>query len=269
MSSILDALNKLESERLENDNEAMVAQAQAVDEDTAARELMGGRFIGERVTIRLRPFTLMVTLIVIAVGFGAASIAAFIWLTGDGGAPLDSGRSVRVAAMPPANPSPSAAEFIADEEVREPLREPSLPEPEPDPPQESSLARNTPVENETPPNSQPPSAPVASPAPIEAPEPEPEPAPARAAPVPVNDLNPQELPRLSVSERQEYGLEPFNLNMVLPADEARPRALAIINYGKVYVGNRIGDSQAQLIRVDADGVVIQILSTGQRYFEEF
>jgi hypothetical protein len=74
-----------------------------------------------------------------------------------------------------------------------------------------------------------------------------------SGPVDINTL-----PRLSVHERESFGLDAIRLNVLRPADKNQPDALAIINLKKVYVGEMIPGTQARLIGVDSGAIGVEL-----------
>ncbi len=82
---------------------------------------------------------------------------------------------------------------------------------------------------------------------------------------PVPD-NLRSLPQLRNTERNRHGLEGMRINMLREPSDSRPNALAIINLNRVFVGERIPDTNARLIGVEARGIAIEILDSQERYF---
>lgn len=121
-----------------------------------------------------------------------------------------------------------------------------------------------------------PSLPTPAPAPVQE-RPTPEPAPIVAAaprkpvlPVKINTeplpLEIRNLPMLSRTQRTQYRLEGIQLNMLNPAGPTRPLGNAFINLEKVFVGEFLPGSNAKLVDVTSHGIAIEIQSTGQRYY---
>ena len=296
MSSILDALNKLEQEKA-------VAQAVEVDVDPAlaAQELLGQDFLRDRVAVQVRP----VSLIAAFVAFSLVLVGLSVWI------------SLILRPAPEAPASPLASGSVAAERVAvvprelEPVREagPVMPEftnvgvamPVPEPAAEVSLdpvpisdPADSPDTGASPSASQPPDtsetpAPeftnvaVAAPAreqvarveTVESVEEPPKVATEAASgsnadEAPVLPEDAHTLPILSSAIREKYNLGNLKLNMVWPADlngsYGRPYDLALINRMKVQVGDRIPATNVRLVKVEQDGVAIQIIGTLKYFF---
>lgn len=84
-----------------------------------------------------------------------------------------------------------------------------------------------------------------------------------SAPVP-DDI--RTLPVLSRSERSQYRLEGLTLNMLNEASATRPLGNALINLEKIFIGETLPGSNATLIEVKSHGIAIEIMSSGQRYY---
>ena len=74
----------------------------------------------------------------------------------------------------------------------------------------------------------------------------------------------EKLPLLTESERVRLGLPPIKINIVGVPNNRTPRASALINMQKVYVGENIPNTEARLIDVDLHGVGLEI--RGKRYY---
>lgn len=337
MSSILDALNKLEGEKEEaNDRRASAA----FDEEAAERELIGTTVLSGPITIRLKPMTLVLLAVGFSVVLAAISVGTFAILTANRAQPSENEPqfasalpNVQTAPIPAFEaPEPDPAPAVAIPEDIDSGDQPTAAEPVA--PEETSTASSSPpVEDSTETVAEPaaervskPAVETATPEPPAAnienepePEPAPEPAPVEVEPVsdPVLDSEPvsnpitgaetetpapkeepartmtaraseqppnpaqpapqqavvayEDLPRLDARTRASFGLqqENFRVNMVRPVSEFHPRALAIVNMEKVYIGQRIGETGAKLVHVQSDGVAIEIVATGDRFFEDF
>ncbi len=120
-----------------------------------------------------------------------------------------------------------------------------------------------------------PTQPTPPPAPVQE-RSTPEPVPVVAAPrkpvlpVKINTeplpLEIRNLPMLSRTQRTQYRLEGIQLNMLNPAGPTRPLGNAFINLEKVFVGEFLPGSNAKLVDVASHGIAIEIQSTGQRYY---
>jgi hypothetical protein len=87
--------------------------------------------------------------------------------------------------------------------------------------------------------------------------------PRKSEPLP-DDI--RSLPMLSRTERAQYRLEDMSLNMLNEANAQRPTGNAIINLEKVFVGETLPGSNAKLVDVRSHGIAVEILSTRQRYY---
>jgi hypothetical protein len=118
----------------------------------------------------------------------------------------------------------------------------------------------------------PPAVAIPAPAPQEARPPAPVAyaAPAQAKEVKVNNepLPPdiRSLPMLSRQDRGQYRLEGIQLNMLNEQGPTRPIGNAFINLEKVFIGEFLPGSNAKLIDVKSFGVAVEIQSTGQRFY---
>ena len=269
MSSILEALKKLEAEK--NAQVAFDEPAPVYQPDYSAPALVGNLGATSLAANRLLPFTLIVAgalCIVTLVGIFVL-LAVVLLQQGRPAAP-----PVEIAQAPPvATVQPPPAAAVAAESNENPEETPAAPEVEtvttvialpsepqiiskPDPPaRPAAPRRETPV--------------VASVATDVHYEPYvPEPAggsrgETRSAPLP-SDI--RQLPMLSRSERSQYRLEDVRLNMLNVANANRPTANAIINMEKVFVGETLPGSNARLIDVQNHGIAVEIMSTKQRYY---
>lgn len=88
----------------------------------------------------------------------------------------------------------------------------------------------------------------------------------KRAPIPVDLLT---LPVLKESDKERLGLGDIRINMVRPANKAHPYASAIINLQPVHIGERLPDSNAVLIGVDARAIAVEISNTGERFHIRF
>ncbi|MCH7959417.1 MAG: hypothetical protein IID08_04775 [Candidatus Hydrogenedentes bacterium] len=293
MSSILDALNKLEQEKA-----AAQAVDVVVDPALAAQELLGQDILRDRVAVQVRP----VSLIAAFAAFSLVLVGLSVWIS-------------LVLRPVPATPTESfASGSAAAERVavlrREPEPEtgPMIPEftnvgvamPVPEPAAEVSL---DPVPISDPPDTDAGVGPsVSQPSDVsEMPVPEftnvAVVAPVReqvartetvesveepskgatesasgsdADEPPVLPEDAHTLPILSSAIREMYNLGDLKLNMVWPADLSgsygRPYDLALINRMKVQVGDRIPATNVRLVKVERDGVAIQVIGTLKYFF---
>jgi hypothetical protein len=86
---------------------------------------------------------------------------------------------------------------------------------------------------------------------------------ASTAPLP-KDI--RSLPMLSRNEKSQYRLESVQLNMLNVAGPTRPLGNAFINLEKVFIGEFLPGTSARLIDVKGHGIAIEIQSTRQRYY---
>lgn len=70
------------------------------------------------------------------------------------------------------------------------------------------------------------------------------------------------LPRLTMQEREQLGLDSLRLNVLRPASKEQPDALAIINLKKVYVGEIIPGTRARLIGVESGAIGVEVETGG-------
>ena len=76
--------------------------------------------------------------------------------------------------------------------------------------------------------------------------------------------DPSVLPILTPSEQSRLGLPRLRVNFVSRASSSGPQPYALINYNKVYVGETIPETNARLVGVSVKGVGIDV--GGQKYF---
>ncbi|MCH7908780.1 MAG: hypothetical protein IIB38_04100 [Candidatus Hydrogenedentes bacterium] len=276
MSSILDALNKLEQEKA-------AAQVIEVDVDPvlAAQELLGQDILRDRVAVHIRP----VSLIAAFAAFSLVLVGLSVWIS-------------LVLRPVPATPTESSASGSATAERVAAVRREPEPETGPMIPEFTNVGVATPVPEPaagvSPSAAQPPDASkapvpeftnvaVAAPAreqvaraePVESVE-EPSKGATEAASgsdadeAPVLPEDAHTLPILSSAIREKYNLGDLKLNMVWPSDLSgsygRPYDLALINRMKVQVGDRIPATNVRLVKVERDGVAIQVIGTLKYFF---
>ena len=148
---------------------------------------------------------------------------------------------VAQATPPPAQPAPTQAN-------------PTSPAPEPAP----VVEKPAPVQTYTPPPAKPRPRPIPSPAPVVVSE-----VPRNAAPVVI-----EELPILRAADVTRLGLDDITINLLRPPGDRRPIGLAIINLDKVYVGDKIPGTSARLIGVSIEGIAVESTTSGAQYFFE-
>jgi hypothetical protein len=290
MSSILDALRKLEAERAANRQAEQ--QPREFRAETAEAELTGNTgghgWSGRHASpVLLVVGGLLVAVVLVTVSV-SASIAVMNARTPVGGTPSE----VHIAANPPLDPpqteAAAATAPAAAAEVQSPAPEasavvepapedvaPPVPEPAPEPVQAASPPVQVAQAGIVPPVSTtaapaPPvvSLPPAQPAPPPVVEPEapatatrtptqperaaprPSPPPPPSVPFKPEKLDVQSLPLLRPSERPRYGLEGVRMNMLRDISDTRPYGQAIINLDRVMVGDMIPNTDVRLIAID-------------------
>lgn len=306
MSSILDALNKLEQEKAQVEVPEEIERD--IDPRQAARELIGGA-PGQGRTLRLTPAAMLAGATMFMVAMIAISVGITVVILGG----RTSTAPVQSAAAVPAIVTEREVENAAVVEQPAPV----TPEPEP-----VAVAAVVPVEQKPEPvevivpvveKVEVVQAPIAvvetAPAPIEAvaiapmpvepveemrsPEPVPvrepeavvsrpaiaEPEPIVETPVVVARRDPvvepkpvpitdmRKLPPLTIAVTQRYGADPILINMISPASANRPHAYAIINRIKVTVGDPIGNSRLRLVQVENHGIAVE--AGGERFYVPF
>jgi len=269
MSSILEALKKLEAEK--NAQMVPVEEPPLYEVDYSAGALLGSGSYANPTRQRFASVTLVLAGGFFAVLLIAVSVLIAMLL-------LRNNQPPAVAATVPVAPltaqSSEAAAVAAIPALPPPVELAALPTPDTDTTVEEAPA---PVPERSP---APPRAPrtkeVTTVIPITAevryepyiPKPA---APAkadteatpRAKPLPA-DI--RQLPMLSRTEREQYRLENIALNMLNEANALRPTGNAIINLEKVFVGETLPGSNAKLVEVQSHGIAIEIMSTHQRYY---
>ncbi len=101
-----------------------------------------------------------------------------------------------------------------------------------------------------------------APAPVTVPPAE----PARAERVPYDASQRSSLPLMNETDRRRFGLSGTKINMVRPVTDANPYASVIINLVPVQIGEVIPNSTVRVIAVDMDGIVVEAVAGGERYF---
>jgi len=275
MSSILDALKKLESEKAGKERPVERAEIEAV---AAERDLTRRRRNPpEGEMVRVSSVALILGgLTAIAVLVSVSAVAALVIVRA-----MDDQRVVK-AVTPPVGAAPVQTAPFQPVPVMDVA--PSVPAPAPlepvasEPGFEEPAARVSAVE---------PVAPISEPVNWVQPEPAvaaPEnppptrsqratvPAPEAAAPPPAEEVAPigevdlATLPVLTESERIRLGLPNMKINIVGLPSKRQPRPSALINFEKIFLGEYIPNTRARLIAVDLRGVGIDV--GGMRYFLE-
>ena len=79
-------------------------------------------------------------------------------------------------------------------------------------------------------------------------------------------VDPASLPELRGSDRVRLGLENLRINVIREADAHRPDAVAIINLNRVFIGERIPATNAKLVGIARQGIAIEMVDSGERFF---
>lgn len=263
MSSILEALKKLEAEK-HAQQVAVEAPEPVYTADQMAQSLLGQFPDADPGPRRTSPLLLVLggslfTLLLIGV---SVSLAVFLLRTPPSATPAV--ETARAEVTPPPAPSEPAAPALSPDPAPEPEAEATVVTPVPIKIAEAAPAR------------------PARPAPRPAPEPEtpteapavedvryepyiPPPPAEKAAPAALpSDI--RTLPMLSRDERAQYRLDDININMLNEASPTRPLGNALINLEKVFIGETLPGSNATLIDVKSHGIAVEIMSTRQRYY---
>lgn len=251
MSTILDALKKLEQEKKSHAPPPVASIARIALNDAGFDDSDAGRRRGSPRTSILAWGGVLVAAVV-ATGWITANVMSARMAratveaparAGAGRAPANADAMVggRTDELPP-EPAVSALEFPEPtESVSATYVElVEIPKPIPMPP---ALQR-------------PPSKPTA-----QAPPTQPE---KRAEPELPGDINLSTLAILTETERVRLGLPVLKINIVGMPSRQNPRAAALINMQKVYVGEYIPNTNARLIGIELRGVGIEV--DGRRYY---
>jgi hypothetical protein len=76
----------------------------------------------------------------------------------------------------------------------------------------------------------------------------------------------RDLPPLRSAERARFGLESLKINMLREPSKNRPRGSVIINLKKVYLDERIPGTSARLVGVVSHGIALEVGSERELYF---
>lgn len=90
--------------------------------------------------------------------------------------------------------------------------------------------------------------------------------PARTERAPYDASQRSSLPLMNETDRRRFGLSGTKINMVRPVTDANPYASVIINLVPVQVGEVIPNSRVRVIAVYIDGIVVETVAEGERYF---
>lgn len=267
MSSILDALKKLEA-----DKAARLAQDEGMAADDLPDTAPPDEHAPESAPAPTHTFPIaglsvrmiIAGIAIFAVCLVAVSVTVSLLVT-------QRVAPTQVAAVAPTAPAPVAAPA---EVVPAPAEESVIEAAMPEPPLEVVVVDTpapAPVSPDKPSLPAPPKP--AAPAPVvvaEATLPSSPPPVAADTNIPlVKDMEPVDvdgLTPLRTTERIRYGLENMKINMLREPNVSRPNGLAVINLVKFYVGEVITGTRARLIGVEGHGIAIEMIDSGERYF---
>lgn len=280
MSSILEALKKLEAEK--NAQQIAVETPEpAYTSNQMAQNLLGNYSDPSPATRRLSPALLVLGGSLFTMLFIAITVSIAVMVLGNVQAP-----PAAVATAPGASSSAEPASNVVEQpamvaalvpEAQSAQEHPAIDTPPASEkaPQESTSAAVVPKASPKPrpapePAAEPYENSVVTPVPVvtearyEPYIPKPAASKERAsAPVP-DDI--RTLPMLTRSERSQYRLDALTINMLNEASATRPLGNALINLEKIFIGETLPGSNATLIDVKSHGIAIEIMSTGQRYY---
>jgi hypothetical protein len=305
MSSILDALKKLEEEKAaKRAKEGGYAQP-PVESLTPVPDLRRApHHAGNPAS--MNPRTLLLGIGAMSIALVAISVTVSVFLlrpsppavlaqappSAPAAAPTPAPVEATVAPVEsPAVPAPEVVAAPAPEAAAPQPAAPLAPKPAPEPvPAASEAPAPAPSQPAAPAPAPKPVPVVAAAAPAPEPEPEPEPTPlptlaelTRApepepapAPAPApeslraKDVAPVEdlkaLPELRSTDRMRHGLEAMRINFLRESAPQRPAAMAVINLNKIHIGEVIPGTTARLVAVERHGIGIEITSTGDRFY---
>ena len=301
MSSILDALNKVEREQIEEDEiingEVDAATAARYLYGSAARKRHGG---ARRRLFRWKTATGAAVMIVLTAAVAAALVMlgvippAMTSMIGEPapshGTPPGPADATSVAPQTSTELQPTVGEVNAEghgaaasipdapvdsaplEEGFQPL-DAQAPQPGPLAKAPSDMASHVPVpgvaeappQHHAPPMVEHPEIPRDyPPTPQVAPPRQDAPAPPSGAEALPEDLNIRSLPRLTPSEQARLGLPRLEVMLVGMPGDRRPRPSAMINFNKVFVKEYVPNTNVRLVAVDIRGVAVE--HNGRFYF---
>ncbi len=303
MSSILDALKKLEEEKAAR----KAVDVGSTDPETpleSFEEIPRSRRRQQQEEVRLSNKTILLLGGGLAVALVAVSVTVSLALMrSTAPAQVAMAQPAAPVAAPvaaptttPASAAPAAAAPLAESSPRveslppvakvvepapKPKVEPKAEAPKPKPaepkpaetkPEPAPRVAAVEPEQHPLPESFPPiaPAPVEEPAPAPAPAPEPEAAPEAQDSMDPKDVAPvadvKELPVLRTSDRISFGLENMRVNFLREATPNRPAAMAVINLNKIHIGEVIPGTKARLVAVEREGIGIEITDSGKRFY---
>lgn len=250
MSTILDALKKLEQEKESHAPPPVASIARiALDDDGFDDSDAGRRRGGPGKSI---------------LAWGGALVAAVVatgWITAN----VMSARMARATVDAPSRTgtaqAPIRADAVVDAKTDELPPEPTVSALEFPEPTESVAASYVELVEIPKPIPMPPALPRAASKTVQPPPTLPE---KRAEPELPGDIDLSTLAILTETERVRLGLPVLKINIVGMPSRQNPRAAALINMQKVYVGEYIPNTNARLIGIELRGVGIEV--DGRRYY---
>jgi len=255
MSSILDALRKLEQEKATREE---VAPASAVRQLTLEPDYDLDRDREPKSYTRAILISAVALLVLVSIGAGATAAVSIGMRRNE---PIQQQVASAVPVSPPPAPPSPTITTVQPVGVPDAAKEKAAAETKP-PKIVTAAPKEAPEKKvETPPKPKPIEKPAAAPMVV------PKAAPEKDATVDVVKSLEDEidkLPILSESVRVRLGLPALKINIVGIPNNRNPRASALINMQKVFQGETIPGTSARLMAVDLRGVVLDV--NGQRYF---
>jgi hypothetical protein len=278
MSSILDALKKLEAEKANAGRApARLWPKKSVVPPVPDRrepERPAPSPAHNRITIHITPMSVVLGAIVVGMLPLTAFLGASVLVARSNAEWMQFVRTVtKDATLPVApaselpGPPPGSRSALAQAGAPAKPPGPKTPAPKADPKpaqleRTSNLIQSTPLPNLDL---------MASAAPAAASPPRrPDNKPAAALPGPTpkkleGPIDLYSLPFLKETDKERLGLAKLQVNMVSPATKNKPQPSAIINLQPVNIGDRIADTKATLIAVDRTAIAIEVDGTGERF----
>ena len=289
MSSILDALNKLEAEKLRA-QEAL--KPEDINSADAVDDLLGAGDRGsKKMNLQISPLMLIggaVFTLLVLVGL-ITFIVATVMKPDPLVPPVASNPqpTLNIPVPAPEPPIETPAEPVPTESVDmtppTPLAtNPTVEDPAPAEPVQATSVPAVKIEKKPEPLPKPATTNLEETGPLDFSASNTKKAPTQAAPKALQPTMPQEdivvasedkpihmYPRFSSGVQLKYGLETFKVNMVSPQSARNPYGSAIINRKKIFEGGFIDGSQVMLYKVEREGLCFEIPHTGKRYYLNF
>lgn len=260
MSSILDALRKLEQEKATREE---VAAASPVRQLALEEDYDLDRDREPKSYTKVIVVSVVALLVLASIGAGATAAVSIGLRRNE---PIQQQVASAVPVAPPAPQQPQTNTTVQPVEVPDAPKESVAPEVKPvkvvtAAPKEIPAKKTEPATAK--PKSEPaPVKPAAAPVVVATNTKPATETPAEAAKPAEDDID--KLPILSESVRVRLGLPALRINIVGIPNNRNPRASALINMQKVFQGETIPGTSARLMSVDLRGVVLDV--NGQRYF---